>query len=89
MPFRIKEILAYDPVLKADFELYQELLKVMSDKDLKALKTCLIRSVSHLISSDMRTCLKTLIKHLAFIKNSFIYPYKNGRIEEINNKIKV
>ncbi|HLQ74400.1 MAG TPA: transposase, partial [Bacillota bacterium] len=27
--------------------------------------------------------------HLPFIENSFLYPYNNGRIEGINNKIKV
>src|SRR5699024_9623967 len=42
-----------------------------------------------LISSYMKTSLKTLRKHLPYIKNSFIYPYNNGRIEGINNKIKV
>lgn len=33
--------------------------------------------------------LKTLKKHLPYIKNSFSYTYNNGRIEGINNKIKV
>ncbi|WP_438316271.1 transposase [Sporosarcina sp. FA9] len=61
----------------------------MSDKDFKALEICLTRSVSLLISSYMRTRLKTLRKHLPFIENSFIYPYNKGRIEGINNKIKV
>ena len=37
----------------------------------------------------MRTSLKTLRKHLTFIEKSFISPYNNGRIEEVNNKIKV
>ena len=37
----------------------------------------------------MRTSLKTLRKHLPYIENSFIYSYNNGRIEGINNKIKV
>src|SRR5690625_5812253 len=37
----------------------------------------------------MKTSSKTLRKHLPYIKNSFIYPYNNGRIEGINNKIKV
>jgi len=37
----------------------------------------------------VRTSLKTLRQHLPFIENSFIYPYNNGRIEGINNKIKV
>ncbi len=37
----------------------------------------------------MKTSLKTLRKHAPYIKNSFTYSYNNGRIEEINNKIKV
>ncbi len=37
----------------------------------------------------MKTSLKTLRKHLPYIKNTFIYPYNNRRIEGINNKIKV
>ena len=76
-------------VIKANNRLYQELLKAMSDKDFKALETCLTRFFSPLISSYMRTSLKTLRKHLPFIENRFIYPYNNGRIEGINNKINV
>src|SRR5699024_7651725 len=37
----------------------------------------------------MKTSIKTLKKHLPYIKHSLIYPYNNGRIEGINNKIKV
>ena len=37
----------------------------------------------------MKTSVRTLKKHLPYIKNSLIYPYNNGRIEGINNKIKV
>ncbi|MHA6258796.1 ISL3 family transposase [Sporosarcina sp. CAU 1771] len=85
----IEEMLAYDPVLKANYELYQELLKAMTNKDFEALSSCLANPVSPLISNYMRTSLKTLRKHLSFIQNSFIYPYNNGRIEGINNKIKV
>ncbi|MDY0407903.1 transposase [Virgibacillus soli] len=33
--------------------------------------------------------MKTLRKHLPYTKNSFQYTYNNGRIEGINNKIKV
>ncbi len=42
-----------------------------------------------LISRYMKTSIKTLKKHLSYILNSFSYPYSNGRIEGINNKIKV
>ena len=89
MRFPVEEKFAYYPVLKENYRLYQELLKAMSDKDFKALTSCLTRPVSPLISSYMRTSLKTLRKHLPFIENSFISPYNNGRIEGINNKIKV
>src|SRR5699024_12000571 len=43
---------------------------------------------SDVCSSDL-TSIKTLKKHLPYIKHSLIYPYNNGRIEGINNKIKV
>ena len=76
-------------MLKANYALYQALLKAMSDKNFKALEACLTRPVSPLISNYMRTSLKTLRKHLPFIENSFIFPYNNGRIEGINNKFKV
>jgi len=82
-------MLDYDPALKANYELYQEQLKAMTNKDFEALSSCLANPVSPLISSYMRTSLKTLKKHLPFIQNSFIYPYNNGSIEGINNKIKV
>ena len=64
MRFPAEEMLEYDPVLKANYRLYQELLKAMSDKDFKALETCLTRPVSPLISNYMRTSLKTLRKQL-------------------------
>lgn len=85
----VEEMLAYSPELKENYDLYQALLKAMSDRDFKSLETCLAEPVTPLISSYMRTSLKTLKKHLPFIENSFIYPYNNGRIEGINNKIKV
>jgi len=37
----------------------------------------------------MKTSIKTLEKHLYYIENSFLYPYNNGCIEGVNNKIKV
>ncbi|MEJ8777246.1 transposase, partial [Pseudogracilibacillus sp. ICA-222130] len=37
----------------------------------------------------MKTSIKALKKHLPYIEHRLIYPYNNGRIEGINNKIKV
>ncbi|EGQ18049.1 hypothetical protein HMPREF9372_3824, partial [Sporosarcina newyorkensis 2681] len=85
----IEEILTYSPVLKENYDLYQSLLKAMATKDFEALKSHLDKPVNPLISNYMRTSLKTLRKHIPYIQNSFIYPYNNGRIEGINNKIKV
>ncbi|GAA4062589.1 ISL3 family transposase [Amphibacillus indicireducens] len=85
----VEEMLAYDPELKANYQLYQRLLKAINMRQFETLKVILEERSSPLISSYMRTSLKTLRKHLPYIKNSFIYPYNNGRIEGINNKIKV
>lgn len=85
----IEEMLEYSPILKANYVIYQSLLKAMTNKDFKALKFHVVEPVDPLISGYMRTSLKTLKKHLPYIQNSFIYPYNNGRIEGINNKIKV
>lgn len=85
----VEEMLAYIPILKANYELYRALLKAMSKPDFKSLEAPLTKTISPLISNYMRTSLKTLRKHLPLIENSFIYPYNNGQIEGINNKIKV
>jgi len=70
----VEEMFDYDPVLQANYELYQELIESMSNKDFEALSSCLTTPVSPLISNYMRTSLKTLRKYLPFIENSFIYP---------------
>lgn len=85
----VKEMLDYAPELKANYTLYQELLRAMTNRDFSTLEDILERRSTMLISSYLKTSLKTLRKHLPYIKNSFIYPYNNGRIEGINNKIKV
>ena len=85
----VREMLNYDTELKANYELYQEILRAMTNSDFNTLENILHRRSTTLISSYMKTSLKTLRKHLPYIKNSFIYPYNNGRIEGINNKIKV
>ena len=82
-------MLDYDPALRENYELYQEIMESMSNKDFPALSSCLTTPVSPVISNYLRTSLKTLRKYIPFIENSFIYPYNNGRIEVNNNKIKV
>src|SRR5699024_7772203 len=81
----VKEILDYDEKLKANYILYQQLLRAMDNRDYKALEKILENQSHHILSKYMKTSSKTLRKHLPYIKNSFIYPYNNGRIEGINN----
>lgn len=85
----VREMLDYNVILKSNYMLYQKLLRAMSDRDFKALKHTLQTPINSEISTYLKTSIKTLRKHLPFIENSFIYPYNNGRIEGINNKIKV
>lgn len=85
----IDEMLKYSPVLKENYEQYQRLIQASSNRNIKELIDVLSQPIPTTISSYMRTSMKTLKKHLPFIKNSFHYTYNNGRIEGINNKIKV
>lgn len=85
----IEEMLNYSPVLKVNYGIYQSLLNAMAKKDFNIFVNHLEGPIDPLISSYMRTSIKTLKKHLPYIQNSLIYPYNNGRIEGINNKIKV
>lgn len=77
-------MLAYDDVLKENYELYQRLLKTMKERSFSG---ALAEKESPLLSNYMKTSLKTLRKHAPYIKNSFTYSYNNGCIEGINNKI--
>lgn len=85
----VEEMLNYNEELKANYRLYQQLLEAINNGDFKALENALQKPIDSMISNYMKTSLKTLKKHLPYIKNSFTYPFNNGRIEGINNKIKV
>ncbi len=85
----VDEILSYDDELRENHELYQKLLNAMKKRCFETFSKVLTESKSPLICNYMKTSLKTLRTNLPYIKNSFLYPYNNGRIEGINNKIKV
>ena len=44
---------------------------------------------SDLLSTEMKTAIKTLTNYQYYIKNTIEPPYTNGVLEGINNKIKV
>src|SRR5690625_377969 len=85
----VRKMLNYDTELKANYEPYQEILHAMTNHQVNTLENDLHRRSTTFSSNYMKTSLKTLRNQLAYNKNSFIYPYNNGRIEGINNKIKV
>ncbi|MGO1748440.1 ISL3 family transposase [Alkalibacterium gilvum] len=85
----ISEMLDYDPKLKATYDLYQSIIAAVEANDYERLCFILNQPCSSDVSTYLKTSLKTLRKHLSAIRNTFIYPYNNGRIEGINNKIKV
>ena len=85
----VSEMLSYDAILNATYAIYQAIIKAVEENDYDALSEILNKKISKDISSYMRTNLKTLKKHLPYIKNTFTYPYSNGKIEGTNNKIKV
>lgn len=82
-------MLSYDSAIKGNYDLYQSILKAVNDNVYDQLKEILTKKKSKEVSSFMNTSLKTLRKHLPYIKNTFIYAYSNGPLEGINNKIKV
>lgn len=85
----VSDMLAYDKELETTYRVYQSIIKAVEENDHKRLESIVTQSYSSDLSSYMKTSLKTLRKHLKMIKNTFEYPYNNGRIEGINNKIKV
>ena len=85
----VQEMLSYDEEIAINYNIYQSLLNAMNQLDYKALETILNQRCPNETSTYLRTSIKTLRKHLPYTENSFNYPYNNGRIEGINNKIKV
>jgi len=68
-----------------------KIIDILEDRRLNQLRNYFSKySQKAKISSHyMLTSIKTYIKYLAYIKNSLNYPFSNGPIEGINNKIKV
>lgn len=70
------------------YQLYQDLLYSIKNKDFKLLNIALNHNYN-IISDYMKTSLKTIKEYLPHIKNTFENKYNNGFIEGNNNFIKV
>ncbi len=77
-----------DEELNNTYQLYQDLLYSIKNKDFKLLNITLNHNYNF-ISEYMKTSLKTIKEYLPYIKNTFENKYNNGFIEGNNNFIKV
>src|SRR5699024_10801569 len=82
-------MLVYQSDLNTKYILYKKIIISMRNKSFDDLKGILLNIKTSDQSSYIKTSIKTLKKHLYYIENSFLYPYNNGCIEGVNNKIKV
>ena len=81
-------LLALDPELKATYDFYQTIKQTIKLHNFEAFHHA-IQHPSDLLSTEMKTALKTLTNYQDYIKNTIETLYTNGVLEGINNKIKV
>ena len=80
-------LLEQDEELKNTYNLYQEMLFAIRQKNVNTLIK-LINTKPQGVSSYMKTAMKTCSFYTEYIVNAIRYGYTNGLIEGINNKIK-
>ena len=81
-------LLTLDPELKTTYDFYQTIKQTIKLRNLEAFHHA-IQHPSDLLSTEMKTALKTLTNYQDYVKNTIETPYTNGVLEGINNKIKV
>ena len=88
-PFDIVEsLLSLAPELRATYDFYQTIKQAIKLRNFDAFHHA-IQHPSDLLSTEMKTALKTLTNYQDYIKNTIETPYTNGVLEGINNRIKV
>lgn len=91
-PMRQIDVLNYlldlNPEFKATYELYQNMIYCMRNKNLD-LFNIMLSDTNANVSSYMKTSIKTIKKYKKHVNNTLKYTYTNGILEGINNKIKV
>ncbi len=83
----IHYLLDLDAELKASYELYHSVRHCMKSKNFELLKK-VISSKQKSVSKYMKTAIKTIMKYITYVENTFKYDYNNGVLEGINNLIK-
>lgn len=84
----LDDLLPVDASLEASYYLYQDILSCVRNRDHLRLKEVLL-SADPLISDEMKTSIKTALRYIEYFSNGLKYEYSNGKLEGINNKIKV
>jgi len=84
----LDDLLPVDASLEATYYFYQTVLFCVRHRDYLRLKEALL-SAGSLISDEMKTSVKTALKYIEYFSNGLKYEYSNGKLEGINNKIKV
>jgi Transposase and inactivated derivatives len=83
----VEYLLSLDDDLKSTYELYQDIIYAISYKNIDGLEKAIEKKRAK--RKEVTTALSTLKKYFDSISNSLKYPYSNGPVEGINNKIKV
>ena len=88
----VEHILDFDHSFRKIYDVIQNILFAIREKNFDTLKTLLQEFKPEEfgeIYSKIKTAISTAIKHLEKIKNTLNTNYNNGKIEGINNKIKI
>ncbi len=86
----LADLLSSSDILKNTYEIYQELLYSVQNKDVVLFENTLNNNNdNNKLSPYMNTSIKTLTKYKDYIVNALTNTASNGRFEAINNTIKV
>lgn len=84
----LESLLSLSPKLRASYELYHHVRRSVKQKDMQQLQAVLSEYKLQ-VSSHMQVSIRTFEKYSDYIENTLKYPYTNGILEGLNNKIKV
>ncbi|WP_339360166.1 ISL3 family transposase, partial [Tetragenococcus halophilus] len=82
-------LLTIDPVLKASYDVYQDLLDAFENGKAQSFFAIIDQQLSPLLEEPFKKALHHLQKYRKEITLSFTQPYSNGKLERKNNLIKV
>ncbi|MHC9531993.1 ISL3 family transposase [Dellaglioa sp. L3N] len=83
----IQNLLAIDPILANTYDCLQNSLTAIRNKDWSKLNYQLTNAKG--VSEQFQKVTVSLMKQPDYLKNALRYPYSNGPLEGLNNKLKV